>query len=239
MEALFDVYAHTDGRLWGVGQHTNASKVPVVSIQPGQQEGMPVYKHEAVTPTRVGGLIHDRLQKGFVLHGTNQFFDEDTVSFMIEHPDFVRGQRLLGKYVVAVAPDAIPNALMACEVHLNKAVAAHCAPAALVKEWLQSQEMATRYLVAATSHPVFALVLAELALTHKWELLVRGHAMEIVPLPSKAASTWMRVFSDDFPASQLVQTLHALGWMTSKAAAVVAPLNSCGDSDDVLLHFLL
>lgn len=207
MEPIFTVY-----------QRVNGSSIESCGLQEcGDQRYAIRVKNGALVSRKklrladIGLEIGGLLRSGFRMHATHNFFDEDLCVFTTTHPDF----RDNTAYVLFTEPTDVAQAIIEMESMAMKAVGVSEVPVTMIQQWINSEEQHTRYLVAPTSHPLFALLLAQQAIRLGFPLHC---AKPGSPQTSPDASPleWTDWLSGFFARQTVLMAQNALGWSNAK-----------------------
>lgn len=197
-----------DGRqLWAVSD--SGDKRTTISID---EEGGVVRK--TVSNSMMPGEIAKRARAGYKLVEQNVYFNEDMGEFANTHPDFVATDKI-ASHVLFARPPSLDEAILEVDAMMGTPGVLRMIDATERRAWIKRQEEKGTYLVAGDTHPLWSLLIAELAIKHGWELTsARNGCPE--RQPSDAPIEWERWLSRFFAPSSVSQAQAALGWTMAK-----------------------
>lgn len=200
---LYDVYARPSSpgqECWGV-QSTGDTRNAYRTM------GGAVLERKTITVGNLGSSIAQWLRKGFRCVGNNLFFDEDEAAFSHVHPDF----RGVQGYVLFCQPPDIAQVVIDIEPVAQKAFLGSSIEQSAVRQWLSEQEQNSQFMIAPVTHPVYALLLAEVAINGGWPIFTAYPNPPSQP-PSSAQLEWVDFLSKGFAPAQVHAAIAALGF---------------------------
>jgi hypothetical protein len=173
------------------------------------------------------GELAKRARAGYKLVDQNMYFNEDLGEFARMHPDFVVNDKI-ASYVLFARPTNLDEAILQVDAMMGTPGVLRLIDATERRAWIKRQEQKGTYLVAGDTHPLWSLLVAELAIKHGWELTsARNGCPE--GQPSNVPIEWERWLSGFFATSSISQAQAALGWTMARVMnndAVVVELDS-------------
>lgn len=207
-DELFDLYQQSDtGHLFGIAR--TGDRCWVV-----EQKSDGAVVHSTTFIAAIGKLA-GKLKAGYASAGQRLYFSVLTSQFSIEHPDMQwRGV----PWVIAATPRDMDGAIEAVRVR------AWSLPNVVIfreeiDQWVERQKLNIRHVVAYQDHPIWALLVAEVAYEYGWLLRESGIAPALPSSrPSASIKDWRDWGDGVFSKSSLIDSQRALGWTSEQRA---------------------
>ena len=170
------------------------------------------YTTKSVSLTQLPHYLADLARKGYRLQDKEMFFNDTTCDFTRKHPDF-EAQIKGSNYVLFAEPEDLDEAF----VLMDKLALDHSFTAQLNKErdWMNSQMQNNTFLVAMNTTPLWALIVAELAVTYGWPITASRSGCP-TSKPSQKPIDWHQWLQHFFASETISQVQMALGWTAAK-----------------------
>ena len=204
---VFERRVDAGKQIWAVSD--SGEKRATVSIN---ELGAIVRK--TVSNSMMPGEVAKRARAGYKLVEQNAFFNEDLGVFSKTHPDFVMNDKI-SSHVLFARPTSLDDAILQVDAMMGTPAVMRLIDASERRAWIRRQEQKGTYLVAGDTHPLWSLLIAELAIKQGWELTSARNGCPD-KRPSDAPIEWERWLSGFFAASSINQAQLALGWTMAK-----------------------
>lgn len=206
MSDLYEVYQHPGRAAWGVS--IGSERISAVFLNGSQMKSYTLPAHQ------LAAEIGKQVRLGFTKIKRPKYLlvkdlpnGTQSGEFVDLHPELMTDQVIVVFTPVGKADD-LPALAKQWEVQLEKTSAS----AREIEDWLNSIQKAKGYIVAQGTHPAFALVLADWAMSQK-RMLVAGNEFIPIVLPSQGPLEWSKWLADFFVDSKPIrEALDDLGW---------------------------
>ena len=194
------------------------SKDEVWGVQMGGESRAAVHlkngavKTRTISQTQLPGFLADLARRGFKLQDGGKYFDEARLEFVAKHPDFAPGIAT-SNYVLFAEPDDMVDAVSQLDqLALDRNVTNQLG---VGRSWFSKQLQNDNFLVALDTSPLWALLVAEVAIRNKWPITPsRGGCP--TSKPSEQPTDWALWLHKFFAVETVSKAQMSLGWTAMK-----------------------
>ncbi|MDH4482774.1 MAG: hypothetical protein QE279_08695 [Rhodoferax sp.] len=206
MSELYQVYRHAIRGAWGVA--ISEDQITAVTLNGTFMKSHVLPSHQLATE------IGKHVRLGFIKTNRPKYLlvtelpsGAKAGEFVDQHPEL-----FTVKPLVVFTPLGKGDDLIVLSRKWEAQIEKTSADSRDITDWVCAIQKARSYIVAQASHPAFALVLADWAISQK-RMLVAGNEFVPMVMPSQAPQEWRRWLGDFFAKpNDIREALDDLGW---------------------------